>query len=91
MQDSKRDLSMLKRPNILITAARIASQTYRRSRDLSAVLGYTYPTSDRLIRQRLFDLEYTINQKRRLDDASYDLKIHVQVLSALLAEVTVEL
>ena len=90
MQDSKFELSILKRPKILITAARIASQTYRRSRDLSAVLGYSHPTSDRLIRQRLFDLEHTINQKRRLDDASYDLKIHVQVLSALLAEVTVE-
>ena len=83
-------LSTLKRPKILIKAARIASQTYRRSRDLSRVLGYSYPTSESLIRQKLFDLEHMINQKRRLSDASYDLKTHVQVLSALLAEVTVE-
>ncbi len=44
-----------------------------------------------LQRTDTFDLEHTINQKRRLDDASYDLKIHVQVLCALLAEVTVKL
>lgn len=90
MQDSKFELSMLKRPKILITAARIASRTYRRSRDLSAVLGYSHPTSDRLIRQKLFDLEHMINQKRRMNGASYDLKILVQVLSAIMAEVTVE-
>jgi len=90
MSNYQSKLSTLKRPKILIKAARIASQTYRRSRDLSGVLGYSYPTSESLIRQKLFDLEHMINQKRRLGDASYDLKTHVQVLSALLAEVTVE-
>ena len=81
---------MFKRLEILITAARIASQTYRHSRNLSAVLGYSHPTSDRLIRQKLFDLEHMINQKWRMNGASYDLKILVQVLSAIMAEVTVE-
>ena len=44
-----------------------------------------------LFTSSLFDLEHSINLKRRLGDASYDLKTHVQVLSALLAEVSVEL
>ena len=91
MQDTKRDLSMLKRPKTLISAARIASQTYRRSRDLSRVLGYSHPALNSSIHQQLFDLEHSINQKRCLGDASYDLKTHVQVLSALLAEVSVDM
>ena len=56
MSNYQSKLSILKRPQILIKAARIASQTYRRSRDLSAVLGYSYPIADSLIRQQLFDL-----------------------------------
>ena len=90
MSEFHSKLSTIKRPKILIKAAKIASRTYLRSRDLSGVLGYSHPTTDRSIRQQLFDLESSINQKRRLEDASYDLKTHVQVLSALLAEVTVE-
>ena len=84
-------LSNLKRPKIIIKAAKIASQTYRRSRDLSRVLGYSHPALNSSIHQQLFDLEHSINQKRCLGDASYDLKTHVQVLSALLAEVSVDM
>lgn len=91
MSQFQKRLSNLKRPKILIKAAKIASQTYRRSRDLSRILGYSHPTLDSSIHQQIFDLEHSINQKRRLGDASYDLKTHVQVLGALLAEVSVEL
>lgn len=90
MSEFRGKLSTVKRPKILVKAAKIASRTYIRSRDLSAILGYSHPVTDTLIAKQLFDLEHFTNQERRQGDASYDLKKHVQILSALLSEVQVE-
>lgn len=87
MSGFRKKLAAVKRPKILIRAAEIASLTYVRSRDLSAILGFSHSLSTTLIILQLFDLEEVTNGKRLQEDASYDPKKHVQILSALLAEV----
>lgn len=90
MSEFRDKLSMVKRPKILVKAAKIASRTYIRTRDLSTILGYSHPVTDTLIAKQLFDLEHFTNKERLQGDASYDLKKHVQVLSALISEVIAE-
>lgn len=86
MQDLLTQLSHLRRPRLLIRAARIASQDYRRATRLPRLLGYgtSLKTGPALI--KLMSLESAMNDKRESGDASYSIAAHVDLLTAIMGE-----
>lgn len=76
----------LRRPAVLIRAARAGLPLYRRARDLRRLLGAedTPPAPGRAL-LALLELE-TECEARRHDDPGYDASRHLTVLIALLAE-----
>lgn len=86
MQDLMSMLNSLRRPQLLIRAARYGAQEYRRDRHLQRLLGYgTLPRPAAAI-MRLMELERTLDDQRREDDAGYSLPRHVDVLIAMMGE-----
>ena len=87
MTDLATILAALRRPKILIRAARAGVADYRRERDLKRLL--------RLRRGRaalaqalttLLDEEGRLEANRTAGEATYNLQRHVAVLTAILAE-----
>ncbi|MBJ6371544.1 DUF6477 family protein [Sedimentitalea arenosa] len=86
MQDLMSMLNALRRPQLLIRAARHGAQEYRRDRHLQRLLGYgTLPRPSAAI-MRLMDLERTLNDQRQEDDAGYSLTRHLDILIAMMGE-----
>ncbi len=83
MTDFRTILAELRRPRLLIRAARHGMGDYRRERDLRRLVDQPTPESalPALIRQ-----EERLEQIRRAGDASYSLTRHVEVLIAMMAE-----
>lgn len=76
----------LRRPRLLIRAARFGLRNYRRERDLLRMLPQSrLPTPGRAI-DNLLDVESDMESKRKLGDASYSVARHVDILIALMAE-----
>lgn len=74
------------RPRLLIEMARIGARLYRRERDLAAAIpGFTGGPSTAII-ARLGETERCCEEQRQTRSPAYRPAIHVQVLSALLAE-----
>ncbi len=74
------------RPRLLIETARIGARLYRRKRDLgSAISGFTGGSTATII-ERLEEAERSCEEQRQTRSPAYRPAIHVQVLSALLAE-----
>ena len=86
MQDVLSQLTQLNRPRLLVRAARIGAQEYRRDSHLPRLLGLArLPKSgDALL--RLNEIETILNEKRLANDASYSLTRHIDVLIAIVAE-----
>ncbi|MCI5110925.1 MAG: DUF6477 family protein [Marivita sp.] len=86
MQDLLTQIAALRRPRLLIRAARIGAQTYRREARLPRLLGYgvTLRLGPTLI--RLMALEAEMNDKRESGDAGYSIAAHVDVLTAIMGE-----
>ncbi|MHC9237638.1 DUF6477 family protein [Pseudooceanicola sp. 502str34] len=85
MQDIWTRLTGLRRPRLLMRAARIAARDYRRTPHLRRLLGIEAPgTGPALV--HLMEVEAEINHSRRIGDAAYSVQRHVEVLSALVAE-----
>ncbi|MDJ0822121.1 MAG: DUF6477 family protein [Paracoccaceae bacterium] len=79
-------LQDLRRPRLLIRAARIGSQDYRRDPHLHRVLGYgTLPRSGAAL-MRLVELEAEQDDRRRREDAGYSVARHVEILVAMMGE-----
>ena len=74
------------RPRLLIETARIGARLYRRERDLPAAIPGFTGASPMTIVARLEEAERYCEQQRQARSPSYRPAIHVQVLSALLAE-----
>ena len=76
----------LRRPNLLIRAARIGVESYRRERDLRRLLrtGRIPPAQAGL--QNLLTLEEELETNRQAGDSTYSITRHVEVLTALIAE-----
>ncbi len=86
MQDLMSMLRTLRRPQLLIRAARHGAQDYRRDRHLQRLLGYgTLPRPGAAV-LRLMDIERALNDQRCDGDASYSLPRHVDVLIAMMGE-----
>jgi hypothetical protein len=86
MSDYMRIFNTLRRPNLLIRAARIGQTSYRRDRDLKRVLatGRTPGLSAGL--GALLSLERDLEEGRVDGNTTYSISKHVEVLTALIAE-----
>ncbi len=86
MQDILKRLATLKRPRLLIRAARAGCPDYRRNPHLHRHLGPgRLPQPDTALR-RLIDKESQLNTARKEKATSYSLVAHVDILIALMGE-----
>ncbi len=85
MTDFRALLADLRRPQLLIRAARCGLADYRRDRDLRRILD-AQPSPDRAVR-RLLTEEENLEATRQSGEASYSVTRHIEVLIALMSEV----
>jgi len=79
-------VSDLRRPRLLIRAARAGLADYNRGRDLKRLTRTTpTPSPDRAVSLLLAE-EERLEETRRLGDAGYNLRRHIEVLIAMMAE-----
>jgi hypothetical protein len=86
MKDLATRLSELRRPGLLIRAARAGQVSYNRTAHLRRVLGTSSEIRSADAVMRLMDIEAEIDSARRSDAAYYSAVRHVDVLVALVAE-----
>ena len=86
MTDFRALLSDLRRPQLLIRAARLGLSDYRRDRDLKRLLNGQQPSPDRSV-PRLLSEEEMLEENRQRGDAGYSVMRHIEVMIALMAEV----
>lgn len=86
MQDLLTMVAKLRRPRLLVRAARCGAAEYRRDRHLQRILGYgSLPRSAPAL-MRLMDMETELDDLRRANDTAYSLIRHIDVLIALMGE-----
>jgi len=86
MTDFARLLADLRRPRLLIRAARLGMVEYNRTRDLKRLVHtHETPPPERAL-ATLFAVEAEMEETRRTGAAHYSLARHIEVLIALLAE-----
>ena len=76
----------LKRPKILVQAARHGANDYQRKTHLPQLFGWRIPNSAGTLFDILFEKEAELNKMRRLNNAAYQVQDHIAILTALLAE-----
>ncbi len=84
MTDLRAVLNDLRRPRLLIRAARFGVQEYRRERDLKRLID-TALAPEKAV-PRLMHEEEMLEDARRDGNAAYSVARHIDVLIALLAE-----
>lgn len=84
MTDLRCLLANLRRPRLLVRAARFGIDEYRRDRDLRRLIDGIMPTEAAL--PRLAEVEEEMEERRRAGNATYSVSRHVEVLIALMAE-----
>lgn len=85
MTDIRNILANLRRPRLLIRAARFGLEDYRRDRDLRRLVKESV-NPDKVLPELLAE-EARLEQIRRTGDLNYPVARHVEVLVALMAEV----
>lgn len=86
MTDLTNLLNSLRRPRLLIRAARFGVSDYNRSRDLKRITGSNSAPSPVRAVSTLIEEEAKIEATRKQGDASYCVTRHVEILIALIAE-----
>ncbi|QBF31725.1 DUF6477 family protein [Thalassococcus sp. S3] len=86
MQDLIGMMAQLRRPRLLIRAARLGADDYRRERHLQRLLGYGGLPRSGTALIRLMEMERALNAQRKEDDASYSLTRHLDILIAMMGE-----
>jgi hypothetical protein len=89
MQDILSMLNALHRPRLMMRAARIGAENYRRSSHLPRLLGYGVLPRHGAALLRLMEIEAELETQRALSDAGYSLIRHVDVLIAMVGEARV--
>ena len=74
------------RPKILMKAAQIGLQSYRRDVDLKKILGTRNISDNTQIISQLSDREIELEEARKSGNAAYDMNKHIQIMTALLQE-----
>ncbi|MEC7760539.1 MAG: DUF6477 family protein [Pseudomonadota bacterium] len=85
MDDHTRQLRHMKRPKLLMTAARHAMRHYDRTRVLTRLLGRATLQSERAM-DALLAREAEIELTRTTGAADYSPAAHIDLLTAILAE-----
>ena len=86
MKDVLSIVADLRRPRLLIRAARIGAQEYQRDPHLHRILGYgSLPRPGAALMQLVF-LESELDERRRSGDAAYAVTRHVEILVAMMGE-----
>ena len=86
MQDLIAMLHALRRPSLLMRAARIGADDYRREIHLPRLLGYGQLPRHGSAVIKLMEIEGELNEQRLSGDTGYSLVRHVDVLIAMVAE-----
>lgn len=86
MTDIATRLAALRRPKLLIRAARFGLADYERGRDLKRLMHLPEPPSPRVAVDRLVEREAELEDIRQHGGAGYSPARHVEVLIALIAE-----
>jgi hypothetical protein len=84
MTDIQTLIANLRRPKLLIRAARFGLADYRRDRDLRRLIGQI--TSPDLAVERLMSAEERLEEDRRAGAAAYSVTRHIEILIALISE-----
>ena len=79
-------LQTLRRPPLLIRAARACARDYARQRHLRQLLGDPLPDSAELVLTRLIPIESRMDSLRRDSRADYSVCRHIEILAAMMAE-----
>lgn len=77
-------LEAIRRPRLLMQAARLGMGAYHRNRDLRRLIGTDSNTEQAIA--RLISEEGKIEETRRAGGATYSPARHIEVLAALIAE-----
>ncbi len=86
MKDILSVLNDLRRPRLLIRAAKMGAEEYSRDTHLKRHLGYgNLPRSGPAL-MKLIELESVMNEHRHKEEASYSLIKHVDILIAMMGE-----
>ncbi len=86
MSDPLSIVAGLRRPQLLIRAARAGLASYNRSRDLKRLMRVSVaPAPDRAV-AALLEEEQRLEETRQQGDATYSLTRHVDILIAMMAE-----
>lgn len=86
MNDFRTMLANLRRPRLLVRAARHGLQDYRRDRDLRRLIAPAPGVTPDVALAHLLDEEARVENTRRAGDASYSIARHVELLIAMMAE-----
>ncbi|EIE50684.1 hypothetical protein C357_12639 [Citreicella sp. 357] len=79
-------MTSLRRPRLLVRAARIGADEYRREVHLGRILSGLAPDRSGPVLMKLIELETMLDTRRRAVDASYSVARHVEVLAAMMGE-----
>ena len=86
MTDLTTQLTDLRRPRLLIRAARHGLSSYRRSRDLQRISGQSQSASPRTVVEALMMQEHQVERTRKSQDGTYSAAKHIELLIAIMAE-----
>lgn len=86
MTDFAAMFAALRRPKILVRAARSGVLEYRRERDLKRILRGIRPGARGAALEPLMAEENRLETNRAAGEATYSIQRHVAVLTALIAE-----
>lgn len=84
MTDCRSLLATLRRPRLLMRAARFGLGDYRRERDLRRYVDHAASPEETV--SSLMSVEARLEATRQAGDAAYSVARHIEVLIALLAE-----
>lgn len=86
MTDLLTTISQLKRPRLLVRAARFGQADYNRNRDLRRLVQVNAVPAPEQALARLLVEEEALEQSRRAGETGYCLMRHIELLIAMMAE-----
>ena len=86
MTDFRTLLADLRRPRLLIRAARFGVADYKRDRDLRRLINASPHAAPETALPQLFSAEEQLEKTRRAGDAAYSISQHIELLIAMIAE-----
>lgn len=86
MTDFRTLLADLRRPRLLIRAARFGVADYKRERDLRRLINASIRATPEAAIPQLISAELQLEETRRAGDEGYSVSRHIEVLIALIAE-----